>query len=472
MRKSGLLLCSLVLSLLLVSVVPMWAEDTDTLKKLGDTFSRVAEEVNPSVVSITSVTTLQLRSRFDDPFFDDLRRFFGPDFFPQNPRGKEYKQRGLGSGVIVSKSGYILTNNHVVGNAEDIKVTLSDGRNFSAEVKGKDPKTDLAVIKIKAKDLPVAQLGDSDKLKVGEWVLAVGNPFGLQHTVTAGIVSATGRANLNIAQYEDFIQTDAAINPGNSGGPLVDLDGKVVGINTAIFSQSGGYMGVGFAIPINMARIVMEKLIEHGEVIRGWLGVVIQNVDQDIAESFGLKEAQGVLIADVTVGSPAEKAGVKRGDIILTYDGKKLEDTTHLQQLVAETEVEKKVALDIFRDKKKITLQVEIGEMSGETSQPEETQEEEFEQKVGIEVSELTPEIAKRFGYTEDQGVIVVKVSSGSPAGWAGLQPGDLILQVHDKITKNLREFSRAMQEAMKKEKIRLLVKSGQYTHYVILSLR
>lgn len=462
------------------SVTFLQAEDIKFFRQLSDTFSEISEKVKPSVVSVVAVTKIKVPFRsfspFDDPFFDDLRRFFGPDLFPhfpESPREREYRQRGVGSGVIVAETGYILTNNHVVKNAEEIKVILSDGRKFEAEIKGRDPKTDLAVIKIKAKNLPAATLGDSDEVKVGEWVLAIGNPFGLQHTVTAGIVSATGRANIGIAQYEDFIQTDAAINPGNSGGPLVNLDGEVIGINTAIFSQSGGYMGVGFAIPVNMARQVMDQLIEYGKVTRGWLGVTIQNLDKDMAASFGLKEEKGILVGDVIKRSPAEKAGIKRGDIILQFNNKEVESVTELQQMVAGTKVGSKVPVKIYRENKEMTLKVKIGEMPEDiASLPTTDAEKEFEEKLGIEVRELTPEIAKKYGYEEDKGVLIVKVIPGSPAEWAGLQRGDLLLQIGTMDINNMDDYRGALKEVSDKENIRLLVKSGKYTHYVMLSLR
>ncbi|MBI5183499.1 MAG: Do family serine endopeptidase [Nitrospinae bacterium] len=314
-------------------------EEITDIRRTAQTFSVVAKAVKPAVVHISTQQTLV------------TQRNFNPleEFFFGTPRRREFVRQSLGSGVIVSQQGYVLTNNHVVANADKIKVTLADKKEFNAKVVGSDPKTDVAVIKIDDSDLPIAKLGDSDKLEVGDWVIAIGTPFGLAQTVTVGIISAKGRANVGIADYEDFLQTDAAINPGNSGGPLVSLDGTVIGINTAIFSQSGGYQGIGFAIPINMAKEVMYELIEKGEVVRGWLGVVIQPVTQEIAEHFKLKGIQGALIAEATERGPAYKGGLRQGDIILEYNDKEIKDPNQLRNLVAGTPVGKKVKILVFR---------------------------------------------------------------------------------------------------------------------------
>jgi len=281
---------------------------------------------------------------------------------------RKFQQRGQGSGFIISKDGYILINNHVVGDADLIKVKLSDGREFKAKVIGTDPQSDVAVIKIDATNLPVLRLGDSDKLEVGEWVIAIGNPFGLSQTVTVGVVSAKGRSRIGINDYEDFIQTDAAINPGNSGGPLVNIHGEAVGMNTAIFSRSGGYMGIGFAIPINMAKAIKDQLLKKGKVTRGWLGVVIQDIDEELAKSFGLEKTEGVLIAEVSEGSPAEKAGLKQGDIILRLNGKKVDDLGELRNKIALTAPGTKVKLEVLRENKRRTIQVTIGEQPAGTA--------------------------------------------------------------------------------------------------------
>src|SRR4030065_2270851 len=331
-------------------------EAVDILSKTNNAMVEVVAAVKPSVVNISSTKTIKqqgMRSPFSkDPF---LKRFFNDEFkFFETPR--EYKQSGLGSGVIVDKDGYILTNNHVVKDADEIKVKLSDEREFNGKVIGVDPKTDLAVIKIDSNHLPVIKVGDSDKLHVGETIIAIGNPFGLSHTVTSGIVSATGRANVGIADYEDFIQTDAAINPGNSGGALVNIRGELVGINTAIFSTTGGYQGIGFAIPSSMAKVVMESLIKKGKVIRGWLGVTIQPLNPDLVKQFNLGDKKGALIGDVVEDSPAEKAGIERGDVIVEFDGKKVDDATNLRNMVANTLPNKEVMITIIRDGKPITV--------------------------------------------------------------------------------------------------------------------
>jgi serine protease Do len=325
-------------------------------------FSELVKHAAPSIVNISTTTVIKgpdLRDRFfgpSNPFGD----FFGDDFFGKffgdTPR-REFKQRSLGSGFVIDKEGFILTNNHVIEKAQSIKVKLSDEKEYDAEVVGKDAKTDIALIKINAKhDLPIANLGDSDKLEVGDWVMAVGNPFGLEHTVTAGIVSAKGRV-IGAGPYDDFIQTDASINPGNSGGPLFNLKGEVVGINTAIIS---GGQGIGFAIPINIAKDMLSQLKSKGKVVRGWLGVIIQRVTPDIAKSFGLKESEGALVSDIMEQSPAEKAGIKTGDVIISYNGKKIKDMDTLPRLVGSTEIGKKVKVGIIRDGKQIETEVVI----------------------------------------------------------------------------------------------------------------
>ena len=323
------------------------------LRKTSQAFAVVARAVKPAVVHISTQQTFVTR-----------RKNFSPleEFFFGAPRRREYVLQSLGSGVIVSQQGYVLTNNHVIANADKIKVTLADKREFNASVVGGDPKTDVAIIKINGSNLPVAKLGDSDKLEVGDWGIAIGTPFGLSQTVTVGIISAKGRANVGIAAYEDFLQTDAAINPGNSGGPLIDIDGAVIGINTAIFSRSGGYQGIGFAIPINMAKEVMYELIDKGVVIRGWIGVIIQPVTREIAEHLKLAKIKGVLIAEVMKKGPAYRGGLKQGDIILEYDGKEVNDTNQLRNLVANTPVGKKVRVVIFRFGSKEEFEIEIGE--------------------------------------------------------------------------------------------------------------
>ena len=446
-------------------------------EELSKKFEKVAEEVSPAVVSIISVKTISVPSQgspFEGPFDNELRKFFGDDFFkfffPSPPKGRKYQERGLGSGVIVNSRGIILTNNHVVKDADKIKVSLYNGKNFTATLKGKDPKTDLAVLKINGKNLPYVKLGNSDKIRVGEWVLAIGNPFGLKSTVTAGIISAKGRSNMGISTYENFIQTDAAINPGNSGGPLVNLEGKVIGINTAIFTRSGGFMGIGFAIPINMAKFVMKEILEKGKVIRGWLGIVIQPLTEPLAESFGIKGKKGVLVGDVMKNSPAEKAGLKRGDIIVKFAGKDVDTPISLQGKVASEYPGTIVSLEILRKGKPLTLRVKLGEMPEKSGISEARKE--SEEKLGMRVGELTPEMASRLGYKGEEGVVILEVSPGSVADMAGLKSGDLIKEINDKEVKSLRDYQKIIEKLLKeKQSIRLLVKRGKYTFFAVLKV-
>ncbi len=401
---------------------------------------------------------------------------FGDDFFDRFFRGrmpKEFRQQGFGSGVIVDARGYILTNNHVVEGADEIYVMLpGKKKELKAEIIGTDPPTDLAVIKIDGNGLPVAKLGNSDDVHVGDWVIAIGNPFGLTQTVTAGIISAVGRANVGIADYEDFIQTDAAINPGNSGGPLVNLNAEVIGINSAIFTRSGGYQGIGFAIPSNMAKSVMDSLIKHQRVIRGWLGVVIQDITEELAESFGLPNAEGVLVGDVTPNSPAEKGGMERGDVILKYEGREVKDVNDLRNLVARTSVGTEATVDVLRDNKSVQLTIIIGEQPADL----------FAQRgggggptapsadYGMTLENLTPEVARRFGFQDETGgVIVMDVMPGGLAETSGLQPGDLIKEVNKDRIANIQEFWQAADASPKDKGLLLLVKRGKTTRYVLL---
>jgi serine protease Do len=411
-----------------------WAgpQDKEVARALSNAFAEAAQEVLPSVVTITSLKMVRFSS--SDPF----ERFFGePFFWPfPSPHGRSIPQRGLGSGVIVRDDGIILTNNHVVEDAEEISVLLADGRRFEAEIVGRDPKTDLAVIRIKAdekdlEDLPVATLGDSDALRVGDWVIAVGSPFQLSQTVTAGIVSAKGRSNLRLASYENFIQTDAAINPGNSGGALVDLEGRVVGINTAIVSRTGAYQGIGFAIPINMARSVMESILQYGRVIRGYLGVYIQDVTQEMAKALDMDEPHGALVSQVTEDGPADKAGVKDGDVILEVDGEPVKDSQDLRFRIAATPPGTEVELTVLRDGKRKTIKVELGEL------PEEEMAEapagggrDWEEKLGLELTRLTSRIRRELDLPDDvKGAVVESVEPGSPADEAGFRRGDVITE-------------------------------------------
>ncbi len=452
-------------------------EQLKLAEDLSAAFEYVAQKVRPSVVSVSSIVKLQpmagpqqAPSQEGEPWF---RHFFGDDFLkrfmpPNMPRGN-LRREGRGSGVIVSEDGYILTNNHVVRGADQVNVTTSDHHNYKAKVVGTDPRSDLAVLKIRASGLVPAQLGDSDKVKPGEWVVAAGDPFGLTDTITSGIVSAKGRANVGVADYEDFIQTDAAINPGNSGGPLVDLRGEVIGINTAIASRNGGYMGVGFAIPSNMAQSIMHSLIKHGKVVRGWLGIAIQNLDEGLAKSFGYKGTEGVLVGDVTPNTPASKAGVKQGDIIVRYDGKTITDVQELRSAVAATTPDTRVGIEVFRNGKTESLTAQIGELkpsvAGVTA-PESAKD------LGMTVKDITPAEAKQLGLEGTNGVLVESVEPFGPAAMAGVRVNDVILQVQGKPVTNVAQFHEVASKIDLKKGARLMVKTGSMQRFVFIQIR
>ncbi|MSS71710.1 MAG: DegQ family serine endoprotease [Candidatus Latescibacteria bacterium] len=442
-------------------------------KALSQAFADVTKQVDASIVSITTEATIKTSARgFDpseDPFF---RQFFGPGGHPKTPRSQ--KQTGLGSGVIINANGTILTNNHVVDKADKITVVLADGRKFPARVVGKDPGSDIAVVRIDASGLPVARLGNSDKLQTGEWVLALGNPFGLSHTVTAGIVSARGRDLRGLGStFQDFIQTDAAINPGNSGGALVNLDAEVVGINAAIESPTGAYVGYGFAIPINMARRVMESLIATGKVSRGWLGVNIGDVTDEIASGGGLRSTEGAIVSDVVEGSPAQKAGLQTDDVIMAVDGKPIKDMTTLLNTIAAVDPGKTVALKIIRGTKEMTIPVTLGERPPEDRLAEMQGEggRASAQGLGIEVQNLTPDLAERLGYRGQTGVVIANVAEDSPAAEAGLQEGDLIRSVSRQPVRSVAEFKRAISVLKPGDFAVLLIRRGGAQRYVSIQI-
>jgi len=478
-RKNRLSVCIVILIACLFLVHTAFADSDDlaALRQTSKAFSQVAQKAIPAVVFIKvektieagAVTTPDVPFEFNDPF-----DFFGDDFFdrffrdrvPRQPH--KYRQMGQGSGFIISKDGYILTNNHVVGDADVITVKTHAGREYKAKVIGNDEKTDVALIKIEGKNLPVLPLGDSDEIETGEFVLAVGNPFGLAETLTFGVVSAKGRSNVNIADYEDFIQTDAAINPGNSGGPLINLEGKAIGINTAIFSRSGGYMGIGFAIPINMAKYVKEQLLTSGKVTRGQLGVLIQQVDQSLADSFKLDAGKGALVAEVMKGSAADKAGLKSGDIILKFNGKDVEGPGQLKNLVGMTTPGEKTELLVFRNGKEWHVTVKIGELTDAIVQADVS---EIAKKLGLTVQEITEDTGRFFGGRSQNGVIVSRVDAGSSAERAGIRPGDIIVSVNQKDVSSVREFNEALKESTRSKRVLLLIKGKTYTRFVVLPL-
>jgi serine protease Do len=439
------------------------------IMETGRAFSDIVNTVSPSVVNIstTKVVRKDAGPFFDDPFFD----FFSP--FHDFGSPKKWKERSLGSGVIVSPDGYIVTNNHVVEKADEIKVTLFDKRVLKGRIVGADQKTDIAIIRIDAANLPVLSWGDSDKLQVGEFVLAIGSPYGLSNTVTMGIISAVGRANVGIADYEDFIQTDAAINPGNSGGPLVNINGQLIGINTAIFSRTGGYQGIGFAVPSNMVRLVMDQLIQKGKVTRGWIGVTIQELTPELAQQFGLKQSRGALVSDIVKDSPAAKAGIIRGDIIIGFNGKEVKDVSSLRNLVSQSKAGSNISLKILRSGKEFTVQVNIVELPREVAEvvpDSSTEEAEVKVPTGLVVMDLSTEIIRQLGFSrEEKGVVVVKVEPGSPADEAEIRKGDIIKEINKKEIDNLVAYNRVLTGMKKDESMLLFINRGGKRFYVIL---
>ena len=424
-------------------------------------FTEVAKGVTPAVVNITAARVA--RGRDSRMPRDPMEEFFGSPFGgPDGPGGhngpREPRGGGMGSGVIISPDGYLITNNHVVEGANELTVTLPDKREFKGQIIGTDPKTDLAVVKVDAANLPFVRWGDSSKLQVGEYVLAIGNPFGLNSTVTLGIVSALGRGRMGITQYEDFIQTDAAINPGNSGGALVNTAGELVGINTAIISQTGGYQGVGFAVPASMAKPVLESLVATGKVVRGYLGIAIQDLTPDLATSFGLKQAKGALVSSIAEDGPADRAGIKQGDVITAYQGKSIEDPAALQREVTRTPVGTKAAMKVIRNGREIELAVTVGEqlergrVAGAGSSMENA-------LAGLEVQSLNQQMARELGITgKTSGVIVVGVEPGSLADRAGVAQGDVIREINRQPVKSVKDYEKVASSLKKDESALLLI--------------
>jgi serine protease Do len=444
-------------------------KSVDLLTRTGKAMAEVTAAVKPAIVNISTTRTVKVPGGAD-PFADDpfFRRFFG-DQFGRQRQPKEHKSAGLGSGVIVSPEGYIITNSHVVKDADEIKVTLTDKKEYAGKVIGSDLKTEIAVVKIEAINLPTVSWGNSDNLQVGEVVLAVGNPYGLNQTVTMGIVSALGRANVGIADYEDFIQTDAAINPGNSGGGLVNVRGELVGINTAIYSTSGGYQGIGFAIPSNMVKSVMESLIKKGKVVRGWLGVSIQKVTPELARQFNLKDEVGALVGDVIEGGPADKAGLQRGDIILEFSGRQIEEPNILRNMVANTSPGEKLPLKVLRDGKTSTITVIVGELPSDAQQAVETGDYQNVMK-GISVQDMSPELARKLKIPDKiKGVIISDIDESS-AGEGVLAPGDVIQEINRKKITDVKSYQNIVSNIRKDESVLLLIFRGGSSLFVTLS--
>lgn len=432
-------------------------------------FSDLVNEARDSVVNISTVKIVK-RDSFplfrgpmdrEDPFRDFFERFFR-DQIP-----KEYRQKSLGSGFVIDEEGYILTNNHVVEKTDEIKVVMADSREYEAEIVGRDPKTDLALIKISAdRPLKTLPMGDSDALNVGDWVLAIGNPFGLEWTVTAGIVSAKYR-RIGTDSYANFIQTDASINPGNSGGPLLNTKGEVVGINSAIFSRTGGSIGIGFAIPVNLAKELLPQLKE-GKVVRGWLGVMIQHITPELQDKLDLKDQTGALVADVTAGGPADKAGIKRGDVIVTFDGKEVLEMSELPMMVGASPVGKEVEVEAIRKGRKKTFEVKLGQLD-EDMDPSEPVD--VRTDLGMAVEEITADHAAHFNLPVDEGLVVVGVQSDSPAAEAGIRPGDMVLEVDQQVVRTLAEYQEAVSGYDEGETILFLIQRGGNTLYLTVKV-
>lgn len=473
------LVCTLLIIALLSPHVSAVENPIVSLKQTSQAFANIAKDVSPAVVNIQSDQTFGSNDEISENDPNDMMEEVPPpflEFFRQfDPKGM-YRRPPVvrqGSGFIISSDGYIVTNNHLVQNASRITVKLLNNDEYVAKVVGTDPQTDIAVIKIKAKELPIVKLGDSDAADVGEWVVALGNPFGLSHSLSSGILSAKGRSTVGLADYENFLQTDAAINPGNSGGPLLDLDGKVIGINTAIFSHSGGYMGIGFAIPINMAKGIIDQLINKGTVVRGYLGVKIQPMTSDLATGFGLKDKNGVLVAQVEPGAPADNAGIKQGDIIVSLDGQPVLNIGDFRNTIATSAPESEHKIGVLRNNKKLVLQTKVGNLKSSTAfKKDEKEEPHLFSKIGLSAQTLTEDIAGKIGAKAGEGVVVSGVKPGSLAEIAGLARGSVILEVNREKVNDLEKFKSSVENAVKEKKLLLLVQDQQYgTRFVVIKL-
>ncbi len=480
------MLTLLLISLLIGGISPVLAQDSglESLRETGKAFRSVARDISPAVVYIEVEQDIQVRSRdprmnpfegspFGEEFF---RRFFGEPPRGDAPDRQQRRTTGQGSGFLISADGYIMTNNHVVGDADKITVQFQDGREFEAELVGADPPTDVALIRISAEEeLPYIKLGDSDRLEVGDWVLAFGNPFGLSHTMTAGIVSAKGRSGIGLTDYENFIQTDAAINPGNSGGPLVNLDGEAVGMNTAIFSRSGGYMGIGFAIPINMAKNIYLQLAEHGKVTRGRIGVYIQDMTRELAESFEIDQRKGILVSQVMADSAAEKGGLEQGDVILKLNGVTVDNVAAFRNQVALTRPGTTIELEVLRKgkvrKHKIIVDAMAIETAASNDAPAAEAGDDTLPEIGLRLQKLTPELAEQFGYQQERGVLVAAVEPGSVAARAGIEAGALIEEVNRVDVSDPKEVV-ALVEKSNRDTVLLLIRQGSGSRYIALRYR
>lgn len=473
-KSKGAVLAILITMLL---SIPAFAAEADkngieTLRKTSKAFSDVAKKATPAVVAVQVRTKVQSQydssmSPFDDDFFE---RFFGRRFQTprQQPREPQWRE-GNASGFIISADGYVLTNHHVVDGADEINLTMNDGRKYEkVTLVGSDAKADVALLKIEnAKDLPFVELGDSDTLEIGEWVVAIGNPFGLTETLTVGVVSAMGRKLGGEDVYQDFIQTDAAINPGNSGGPLLNLDGQVVGINSAIITGTGGYMGIGLAVPINMAKAIEQQLAATGKVSRGYLGVSMQMITPEMSEFFKLDNSRGALINDVSPDSPADKAGLKKDDVIVRINNKRIDDVQDVKNIVGFSAPGTKLEITVIRNGKEVKIEAEVGAL--EDSEQADTSD--IGQKLGLTVATIDEDIASEYRAQEGQGVMVTEVEPGSKADSAGMRQGMVILEVNRQPVASVGDFNAALKDSEETKKALLLVKTGRYAQYLVLRL-